>query len=328
MSDHPPIGPPPAAAAARPFWSVMIPTYEPDPGYLRRVLAAVLEQDPGPAAMEITLVDDASRRVDPRDGLPAGAGARVGWFRQQAHVGIGRNWNACLQRARGHWVHLLHQDDLVRPGFYARLRAGIESCPAAGAAFCRDQVIDPQDRVVLQQRLLRPEPGILEDWIEHLFVGLHLRASALVVRRRVYEALGGFRLDLAYALDWDMWKRIAAAHPLWYEPAALACYRRHRASASIAFQRSGANIVEIDRSIALSESALPPAIAAETTRRTRENYARYAAGLAWQALAGGDPRAALAQLRAARRLAPTRLVAGEFGRRAARALAERGRLRP
>jgi GT2 family glycosyltransferase len=327
MSDHPPIGPPPAAAA-RPFWSVMIPTCEPDPAYLRRVAAAVLEQDPGPEAMEIALVDDASRRVDPRDCLPAGAGDRVAWFRQDARVGIGRNWNTCLQRARGHWVHLLHQDDLVLPGFYARLRAGIESCPRAGAAFCRDLVIDPEDRVVLQQRLLRAEPGILADWIEHLFVGLHLRASALVVQRRVYEALGGFRLDLAYALDWDMWKRIAAAYPLWYEPAALACYRRHRESASIAFQRSGANIAEIDRSIALSESTLPPAIAAETTRRTRENYARYATGLAWQALADRDLRTALAQLRAARTLASTRLVAGEFGRRAARALSERGRPRP
>ncbi|HSP96152.1 MAG TPA: glycosyltransferase [Candidatus Dormibacteraeota bacterium] len=321
MSDHPPIAPPPAAAA-RPFWSVMIPTYEPDPEYLRRVLGAVLEQDPGPVEMEIALIDDGSRRVDPRDCIPAGAGDRVTWFRQPAHVGIGRNWNTCVARARGLWVHLLHQDDLVLAGFYARLRAGIESCPTAGAAFCRDVVIDPHGTVVRHQRLLRAEPGILDDWIEHLFVGLHLRASALVVQRRAYEALGGFRLDLAYALDWDMWKRIAAAYPLWYEPEALACYRRHDESASIAFQRSGANMAEIDRSIALSHAALPPTIAAETTRRTRENYARYATGLAWEALAGRHLRTAVAQLRAARGLASTRLVAGELGRRAVRAWRE------
>lgn len=315
---YPPIAPV-ADGAARPFWSVMIPTYEPDPDFLRQVLASVLAQDPGPAAMEIALVDDASQRVDPRDGIPPEARARVAWFRQPRRVGIGGNWNTCVARARGHWVHLLHQDDLLRPGFYARLRAGIESSPAVGAAVCRDVVVDASGTQVAAQRQLRAEAGVLDDWIEHVFVGLHLRAAALVVRRAVYETLGGFRLDLDYALDWDMWKRIAASVPLWYEPEALACYRRHGASASIGFQRVGDNIVEIARSIALSEPLLPPARAAELTRRTRETYARYAVGLAWQALEARDLRTAVAQLRAARALASPRAIAVELGHRARRA---------
>jgi glycosyltransferase involved in cell wall biosynthesis len=321
MSDHPPIAPL-ADDPARPFWSVMIPTYEPDPEFLRRGIAALLAQDPGPAAMEIVIVDDASSHIDPRDCIPAAARTRIGWFGHDAHVGISGNWNSCITRARGEWVHLLHQDDLLLPGFYARLRAGLATCPSAGAAFCRDQVIDSDDRVVRSQRRLRAEAGVLEDWIEHVFVALHLRASALVVRRRTYEALGGFRHDLAYALDWDMWKRIAAAYPLWYEPEALACYRRHRASASIGFQRSGENMAEIDRSIALSQAELPAAVAVETTRRTRENYARYATGLAWDAFAGRDLLTAVAQLRAACRMGSSGLVGRELGRRAVRAWRE------
>lgn len=314
---------PVGGGAARPFWSVMIPTYEPQPEFLRQAIASVLEQDPGPEAMEIAVVDDASLRVDPRDCIPAGARDRVGWFRQPRRAGIGGNWNTCVQRARGRWVHLLHQDDLLRPGFYARLRAGIESCPPAGAAFCRDGIIDAGGAPVRDQRRLREEAGILDDWIEHVFVGLHLRAVALVVKREVYEALGGFRLDLDYALDWDMWKRIAAAYPLWYEPAALACYRRHGGSASIGFQRAGDNIVEIARSIALSEPLLPAERAADITRRARAGYARYAVGLAWQALAARDLRTAVAQLRAARALAPSLAIAAELGRRARAAWAAR-----
>jgi len=322
MSHTPAIAPVPAGP--RPFWSVMIPTYEPRPRFLGAVLAAVLEQDPGPEAMEIVLVDDASTGVDPRDCVPADRRERVGWVRQPAHAGIGRNWNTCIERARGEWVHILHQDDLVLPGFYARLRAGLESAPAAGAAFCRDRVIDSDGATLTTQRLLRDTPGIDEDWVEHIFVGLHLRASALVVRRATYEALGGFRLDLDYALDWDMWKRIAAAYPLWYEPTPLACYRRHGGSASVDFQRSGDNMVEIGRSIELSEAVLPPAIAADVTRRARENYARYAAGLGWNALAAGDLRTAFAQLRAARRLASTATVTDELLRRARSAWRARG----
>jgi glycosyltransferase involved in cell wall biosynthesis len=319
MTAHPPIAPLPAGVA-RPFWSVMIPTYEPEPEFLRRTIAAVLEQDPGPAEMQIAVVDDASTRVDPRPCIPDAARQRVEWVRQERHLGIGGNWNACIARARGQWVHLLHQDDLVRPGFYAALRAGIDRCPQAGAAFCRDVVVDGEGRELGIQRPLRAEPGILEDWLENVFVSLHVRCPAIVVRRAVYEAIGGFRVDLHYALDWDMWKRIAVAYPLWYTTAPLATYRRHHANTTLAFQRSGANMAEIERSIGLSESVLPPAIAAETTRRARERYARYAAGIAWQALTRRDLPTAWVQLRAARAMSSTRLVAAELRRCAWRAL--------
>jgi GT2 family glycosyltransferase len=322
MSDYPPIAPV-AADATRPFWSVMIPTYEPDPAFLRRAITSVLEQDPGPAAMEIAVVDDASARLDPRDCIPAAARDRVALVRQPTRVGIGRNWNAGIRLARGHWVHLLHQDDCVLPGFYAAMGAGIATCPQAGAVFCRDLVIDAEDRVLQPQRQLRREPGIIDDWIEHVFVRLHLRCPAIVVRRAVYEALGGFREDFDYALDWDMWKRIAVAFPLWYTPEALACYRRHDENTSLHFQRTGGNMKEIDRSIALSERflepLLPAAAAAETTRRARENYGLYATNLAWQAIERRDLRTALAQLRAARDMLSTRTVARELGRRARRA---------
>jgi len=307
--------------APRPFWSVMIPTYEPHPGYLAQALASVLAQDPGPATMEIALVDDGSSRVDPRRCLGADVWRRVAWFRHEGRIGMARNWNACIARARGLWVHLLHQDDLVRSGFYERLRDGIAAAPAVGAAFCRDVVIDGHGRRLRGQFRIRSTAGIVEDWVEHLFVGLHLRAAALVVRRSVYEALGGFRLDLPYALDWDMWKRIAATYPLWYEPEELACYRSHRGSASVGFLRSGANIADIRRSIELSEACLPAAIAADVSRRARTTYTAYAVRMAWRAFKAGHPGASLAQLREASKLtsasgtisAFARLVADSMG---------------
>jgi glycosyltransferase involved in cell wall biosynthesis len=303
MTAHLAIEPGPAATA-RPFWSVMIPTCDPHPDYLARVLASLLEQDPGPAEMEIALVDDASTTIDARLCVPAGARERVAWFRQERHVGIGRNWNACIARARGQWVHILHQDDLLRPGFYNRLRAGIECAPAAGAAFCRDVVIDAHDAEIVGQHQVRATPGLVEDWIEHIVVGLHLR----------------FRLDLHYALDWDMWKRIAAAYPLWYEPAPLACYRRHVGSATSAFVRSGANIAEIRRSIELSAPLLPAALAADATRRARATYTTYAVEMAWRALQAHDLRASLAQIREARKLTSGIGVAQAAGRLLARAV--------
>jgi glycosyltransferase involved in cell wall biosynthesis len=313
MTDCPTISPV-VSDAPRPFWSVMIPTFNPHPNFLAQTLDAVLTQDPGPATMEICVVDDCSSGGDPCAALRGGQRERISSFRHARHVGIGGNWNTCIERARGHWVHILHQDDLVRPGFYDRLRQGIDAAPAVGAAFCRDIVIDAQGQPKWSQALLRDTPGILDDWIEHVFVGLHLRASALVVQRSVYEALGGFRLDMEYALDWDMWKRIAAAYPLWYEPETLACYRRHPTSASFTFLRSGDNIAEIRRSIELSAAVLPAAIAADVTRKTRATYTKYAVTTAWRALLARDLRATIAQIRGARKLTSTLAVALAIGR--------------
>jgi Glycosyl transferase family 2 len=329
MTRYPPIAPVPDGVL-RPFWSVMIPTYNPDPGYLAQALAAVLDQDPGPATMEIVVIDDASD-VDPARSLARAERDRVSWLRQPGHVGIGENWNACIRRARGAWVHILHQDDLVRPGFYASLREGMEAAPAVGAALCRDVVIDAQGRRSGSQWSIRETAGIVDDWIEHVFVGLHLRASAVVVKRSTYEALGGFAIDMRYALDWDMWKRIAATHPLWYEPRELACYRRHPECASAGFLRAGgAHIAEIRRSIERSASLLPPAVAADVTARARTVYTDYAVHSAWQALGEGHLRSALSQLREARRLTGSLAVAVALGRRLARKrrAAHRGPGRP
>ena len=56
-ADGPSLLPPVPAGEARPFWSVMIPTYN-CAVYLRETLASVLAQDPGPDRMQIEVVDD------------------------------------------------------------------------------------------------------------------------------------------------------------------------------------------------------------------------------------------------------------------------------
>ena len=55
------------------------------------------------------------------------AGDRVTVHREPKNNGLGRIWNRCIERARGEWVHILHQDDIVLPGFYKHLHHGITS---------------------------------------------------------------------------------------------------------------------------------------------------------------------------------------------------------
>ena len=67
--------------------------------------------------MPIEVIDDLSVQDDPAAVVREIGDSRVTFFRQPANVGPQANFTTCVQRARGYWVHLLHGDDMVRPGF-------------------------------------------------------------------------------------------------------------------------------------------------------------------------------------------------------------------
>jgi glycosyltransferase involved in cell wall biosynthesis len=276
----------------------MIPTYNPNLNYLRQALSSILEQAPGSDQMQIELIDDGSTEFDPQSFLYKIAGSRVTFYRQPRHAGIGGNWNTCLERARGHWVHLLHQDDLVLSGFYRRLRQIIEKKTDIGAVFCHHFFIDTDGHRVFERSRIKAKTGdILTDWLEHVFVFLSIQTPSIVVKRSVYEHLGGFDVSFGYALDWDMWKRIAAQYPVWFEPEPLAGRRGHGESTTRKLMRSGMNIAEIFRSIEISKSYLPAAIATDMAWRARDKYTKFAVRTAVRQLFKRDAGAALAQVR-------------------------------
>jgi glycosyltransferase involved in cell wall biosynthesis len=293
--DFPAIAPVPEGLY-RPFWSVMIPTYN-CADYLRQTLKSVLEQDPGPVRMQIEVVDNCSIKDDPEAVVKEIGKGRVSFFRQPKNVGAQANFNTCIQRARGHWVHILHSDDAVMPGFYRAFEAAFEKEPAIGAAFCRHIFIDEQGNHKDLSKVERETPGILSDWLERICVRNLIQTPAIVVKRSVYEELGGYHPELFHAADWEMWKRIAMHYPVWYEPQLLAYYRQHSASDTSRLTRSGQNLANIRRAIEISQAYLPQPISERLSAQAREVYALRASNRARLMLEMGDPAAAIAHIR-------------------------------
>ncbi len=258
--------------APRPLWSVMIPTYN-CAHYLRETLAGVLMQDPGAEAMQIEVVDDHSSD-DPASVVEDLGRGRVGFFRQPANVGHIENFATCLNRARGQLVHLLHGDDGVREGFYRKMQEPFERQPEIGAAFCRQIFIDETGHWRSISRLEQTQSGLLPDRLEHLATEQRIMTPSIVVRRAVYEELGGFDRRLVCTEDWEMWIRIASRYPIWYEVEPLALYRMHTDSNTGRHLRSGEDARYTRMAIEIFKSYLPPTRADELTRRARETYAR------------------------------------------------------
>jgi len=296
----------------RPQWSVMIPTYH-CAQHLRQTLAMVLEQDPGPELMQIEVVDDHSTRDDPAAVVAELGHGRVAFHRQLQNVGHIRNFDTCLQRARGQLVHLLHGDDLVCDGFYHRLQGAFETSPAIGAAFCRHIYMKDGHWDTIS-RLEQSTSGVLRDWLPRIAAGQRLVTPAMVVRREVYERLGGFDRRIAYnGEDWEMWVRIAAYYPVWYEVEPLAVYRANGPGSLTARSRqTGADIRDMCRATTIIEEYLPPGPARAATHRARETYAHWAMNTAREQLAIRHVRAAIAQVREGLRCSRTPRVLGRL----------------
>jgi glycosyltransferase involved in cell wall biosynthesis len=245
------------AGAPRPLISVVLPVYEPD-RYLVEALGSVLCQDPGAERMQIAVVDDASPTSDVQalvaEAAPSG---RVEIHRAARNRGLAGNWNECLRIARGEIVHILHQDDWVAHGFYAHMLPAFSAHPGIGMVFCRHAFVDKDNRVTRRSHREQWRRGPLRGWLQKISERQRIQCASALVRRSVYERLGGYRLDLCYTLDWEMWVRIAAHYDVSYEPKVLACYRRHESSETARLRNDSSLSGDVLKAIALFAPHLP-----------------------------------------------------------------------
>ncbi len=258
-----------------PFWSVMIPTYNPRVAYLEETLLSVLKQDPGPEQMQIEVIDDCSNDYTASEITRRVGAGRVAFHPEPQNRGLANAWNRCIERARGHWVHILHQDDIVLPGFYNRLHQAVEGSDA-GAIFCRHAVVNSNGHWIQLSELHRESPGLLDDWHAKITVQCVIQCAAIAVRRSVYEQVGGFLPHLHYVADWEMWQRIASQFPVWFEPSILACYRLHPDSATSRLRLDAADTREIREMIDLTAAYHTPARGRVLAREARSWWAEAA----------------------------------------------------
>jgi glycosyltransferase involved in cell wall biosynthesis len=290
--------PPLPPGISRPLWSVMIPTYH-CATYLRQTLASVLAQDPGPEMMQIEVIDDHSTADDPAAIVKEMGYGRIGFYRQPHNVGITRNFHTCLRRSRGTLIHLLHGDDYVRNGFYRTMQQAFVERPDIGAAFCRHIYTDEHGHWQTLSPLEQRTSGVLNNGLAWLATEQRIMTPSMVVRREVYENLGGFDGRLLCSEDWEMWVRIAAHYPIWYEVEPLAVYRMHRHSNTGRHIRTAEDMHYTHLAIDIFQSYLPGHMARDIANRARETYALAALDTAHKMLRQADLAAALAQVHAA-----------------------------
>jgi glycosyltransferase involved in cell wall biosynthesis len=294
----PPVIKPLGKGIARPLWSVMIPVYNCS-AFLPTTLKSVLQQDPGEEQMEIEVVDDGSTDCDVDKLVKEVGRGRIKYFRQPENVGSLRNFLTCIDRSKGQLIHILHGDDVVRRDFYSKMENLFAVNPTIGAGFCRFAYINEKGRYLFDHEQEMEKGGILQNWLERIVERQRIQYVAMVVKRDVYEKLGGF-YGVEYGEDWEMWVRIAAHYPVGYMPEVLAEYRRHSGSISGRSFLSGRNMQELQSVMDNIQQYLPEEKREVISMRSKKFYAHYALRVAnglWATLR--HKKGVLAQIQAA-----------------------------
>ena len=239
----------------QPFWSVMIPTYN-CAEYLGQTLHSVLAQDLGPELMQIEVVDDCSNKDDPEAIINAVGRGRVEFHRKPKNGGAIANFNTCLERSRGQYVHILHGDDTVLNGYYECIDGLIKRYPHAGLYATRCFYIDAESVLMW----ISPRVEDLEvpsKSASKFYYECPLQFAGVTVRRASYEKLGGFRTDLVHTADVEMWARIVSSETGVVSSEVKANYRMFIQNDTGRLASRGENIRDICRLYNLFASRYP-----------------------------------------------------------------------
>lgn len=246
----PPVITSPPLDNLRPLWSIMIPTFN-CAKYLRQTIQSVLAQDQGPMQMQIEVVDDCSTLDDPAAVVKEVGKGRVQFYRQTKNVGATHNFNTCIERSRGHLIHILHGDDWVESNFYEEFKSMSEMHQGASLLASRFYYVDEcgiktgiSPRLPLYEQAISHDSTVFSEGPVIHFVGV-------VMKRQFFEDHGGFNPYLIHAADWEMWVRAIRDGGVIMSPKVLGNYRVFTGNDTGRLMRSAENLNDRQRCIDL-----------------------------------------------------------------------------
>lgn len=183
--------------------TVIIPTYN-RRDLIREAIASVVAQSY--ADLEVIVVDDGSD-----DGTAEVVQQFTGvQYVYQANRGVSAARNVGVARARGELIAFLDSDDLWQPDKLARQVALFEQQPDVHV--CQTDEIWLRNGVRVNSHHKHRKTG--GDIFARSLALCVVSPSAVMMRRALFERLGGFDETLPACEDYDLWLRITAHLPV------------------------------------------------------------------------------------------------------------------
>lgn len=197
-------------------------------------------------------------------------------------VSAARNTGARI--ATGEWLMFLDADDVLRAAALARLRATAAASPDTDVVYGDYDRIDAEGRAVGRRRLLKARRKPSGEVLEALLAGNFIvNGGIMIVRKRVFDRIGGFDETLRFCEDWHCWCRLAAVARFRFLPEIVLDYRVHPANTMSSSQRSPGDFLPAAERVfddALITGRLPTAALAKLRESATVHLITYAAAQA------------------------------------------------
>ena len=187
-----------------PLVSVIIPTYN-RRAMVQEAVDSVLAQTC--SDFELIVVDDGSEDGTAESLARYGSAMRI-YSQPRGGVAAARNRGA--ERAAGLYLAFLDSDDLWLPRklevqiAFMRERPWVQICQTEEIWIRRGARVNPK------KKHRKPSGDIFRASLELCLVS----PSAVMMRRELFDAVGGFDETLPACEDYDLWLRVARSHPV------------------------------------------------------------------------------------------------------------------
>jgi len=208
---------------AYPKVSIVTPSYN-QAAYLPETMRSVLEQDyPN---LEYIVIDGGSS--DGSAEIIQGFSQRLAYWQSQPDQGQTDAINQGFARASGEILAWLNSDDLLLPGAVSAAVRQLHSHPEAGMVYGDALLINAAGKKI------GAFPAAQTDYRKLRRGYVHIPQQAAFFRADLWKQVGPLDPSFYFAMDYDLWVRLASKAPLVYVPELWGAFRLHGGAKSIA----------------------------------------------------------------------------------------------
>lgn len=219
-------------ASSTPVVSVCLPVYN-GIKYLEQAINSVLWQSE--SDLELIIADD-----DSLDGSwdlikkMAAQDKRIVPWRNDKRLGLFANYNACIEAARGKYIKLFAQDDLLAPQALEQMLAAFAANDNIALVVSAKRWISESNEVLSEVSTFQEDTRVAgADVVLYNLIRLTNWVGEPSTAMFPREFAGsGFDTDFFHYGDLEYWFRILSAGDLYYLHTPLAHFRRHTDSAT------------------------------------------------------------------------------------------------